>query len=321
MSLQSRLNAFITAVGADIKSLTGLINQKAPLIAGITSSSATRRYSHVLTVSANSAQSGSLVIKTNVSAPTMVRLAITGYHYKDDQTDLDLRVGCYIYTTSILQKSAVLVGDTQITQVRVAKDAAGKAVFIIDHNGNWEYPKIFVDAILGYSGAANDAYFDGWTAAWETDFSAYTTITPVTLKTTVKSDDIRLSDARTPTAHSHVATTDLTATGTKSSATYLRGDNTWATPPNTTYSAITQAEAESSTSTTARLTTGQRMYQAIAKHARLNTWVPSWTDITDKPTTFAPAEHTHEGAGGAVLHVSATEPVGAQENDLWYQSD
>ena len=31
-------------------------------------------------------------------------------------------------------------------------------------------------------------------------------------------------------AHTHVATTDLTATGTKDSTTYLRGDNTWATP-------------------------------------------------------------------------------------------
>lgn len=30
--------------------------------------------------------------------------------------------------------------------------------------------------------------------------------------------------------HTHVATTDLTATGTKDSTTYLRGDNTWATP-------------------------------------------------------------------------------------------
>ncbi|HEY0108240.1 MAG TPA: hypothetical protein VGB67_01365, partial [Fibrella sp.] len=33
-----------------------------------------------------------------------------------------------------------------------------------------------------------------------------------------------------PLVHTHVATTDLTATGTKDNTTYLRGDNTWATP-------------------------------------------------------------------------------------------
>jgi hypothetical protein len=32
------------------------------------------------------------------------------------------------------------------------------------------------------------------------------------------------------TTHTHVATTDLTATGTKDATTYLRGDNTWAVP-------------------------------------------------------------------------------------------
>lgn len=32
------------------------------------------------------------------------------------------------------------------------------------------------------------------------------------------------------TSHTHVATTDLTATGTKDSTTFLRGDNTWAVP-------------------------------------------------------------------------------------------
>ena len=35
-------------------------------------------------------------------------------------------------------------------------------------------------------------------------------------------------------AHTHVATTDLTATGTKDATTFLRGDNTWAVPPGST---------------------------------------------------------------------------------------
>lgn len=61
------------------------------------------------------------------------------------------------------------------------------------------------------------------------------------------------------TAHTHVATTDLTATGTKSSATYLRGDNTWATPTNTTYTEITTAEIDAGTATTLRSITGRRI--------------------------------------------------------------
>lgn len=73
------------------------------------------------------------------------------------------------------------------------------------------------------------------------------------------------------TLHTHIATTDLTATGTKDTTTYLRGDNTWTVPPNSTYSPQTQVEAESSSDTTARLTTGQRLYQAIAKWAVLLT--------------------------------------------------
>ena len=45
----------------------------------------------------------------------------------------------------------------------------------------------------------------------------------------VQGTDPRLSDARTPTAHTH-GIADLTATGTPSATTYLRGDGTWATP-------------------------------------------------------------------------------------------
>lgn len=53
--------------------------------------------------------------------------------------------------------------------------------------------------------------------------------------------DTRLTDARTPTTHTHTKSqitdfahthpvTDLTATGTRDATTFLRGDNTWAVP-------------------------------------------------------------------------------------------
>ena len=50
-----------------------------------------------------------------------------------------------------------------------------------------------------------------------------------TAGTAAQGNDSRLSDARTPTAHTH-AVTDLTATGTRDATTFLRGDNTWAVP-------------------------------------------------------------------------------------------
>ena len=56
-----------------------------------------------------------------------------------------------------------------------------------------------------------------------------------------------------------VATTALTATGTKSSSTYLRGDNTWATPPDTMYSEISTAEIDAGTGSTSRTITGRRV--------------------------------------------------------------
>lgn len=84
----------------------------------------------------------------------------------------------------------------------------------------------------------------------------------------VADDDARLSDARTPTSHTHPVG-DMTATGTASSSTYLRGDGTWATPTdtNTTYSVPTQAEAEAGTATTARAFSAQRVRQAIDARA------------------------------------------------------
>lgn len=52
-------------------------------------------------------------------------------------------------------------------------------------------------------------------------------------------------------------------TGTQNATTFRRGDGTWAVPPNTTYSALSQAAAQDPASTTVGLATGQRLSQAV----------------------------------------------------------
>lgn len=64
-----------------------------------------------------------------------------------------------------------------------------------------------------------------------------------------------------PDTHTHPVG-QISTTGTASSSTYLRGDGSWATPTNTTYSVPTQAEAEAGTATTARAFSAQRTRQA-----------------------------------------------------------
>ena len=75
----------------------------------------------------------------------------------------------------------------------------------------------------------------------------------------------------TPATHTH-PDSDLTATGTASSSTYLRGEGSWATPPNTTYPDIAQADAENGVSTVGRLITGQRLRQGANAAISAREW-------------------------------------------------
>ncbi|MDT9313583.1 hypothetical protein, partial [Limnospira sp. Paracas R14] len=66
-----------------------------------------------------------------------------------------------------------------------------------------------------------------------------------TIGTVTEGNDVRLSNARTPTSHTHTLS-QITNSGNVaaidtngSTSNYLRGDGVWVTPPNTTYSAGT----------------------------------------------------------------------------------
>lgn len=68
---------------------------------------------------------------------------------------------------------------------------------------------------------------------------------------------------KAPLEHTHAVPSGLVATGTPSATTYLRGDGAWVTPTNTTYTVMTQAEAETGTATTGRLLSPVRLKDSI----------------------------------------------------------
>jgi len=61
----------------------------------------------------------------------------------------------------------------------------------------------------------------------------------------------------------NIQATDLNLTGTASSSKYLRGDNSWQTPPNTTYTAMSVSEGETGTATTSRVVRADYLKQII----------------------------------------------------------
>lgn len=70
-------------------------------------------------------------------------------------------------------------------------------------------------------------------------------------------------DGKAAATHTHAVGQIATTSGTASATTYLRGDGTWNTPVNTTYSAIGLAEVQTGTATTARTVSPLLMKQSI----------------------------------------------------------
>jgi len=69
----------------------------------------------------------------------------------------------------------------------------------------------------------------------------------------------------------------IEATGTPSASTYLRGDGSWSTPPDTTYSSMPQAEAQNPNATGMRVISGQRLHQGVAAFFRA---IPGYSEST-----------------------------------------
>lgn len=110
--------------------------------------------------------------------------------------------------------------------------------------------------------------------------------------------------------HKHPVS-DIQATGTRSGTTYLAGDGTFKTPPNTTYSAMPVAEAETGTATGAKVVSAATLKAAILKHSPPTDISGKadvghkhvWSDITNAPA------YSKETTGDALVQRTANGNV------------
>lgn len=128
-------------------------------------------------------------------------------------------------------------------------------VGFLDDNGNWV--AVTADSPLPTAGAGGGAVASVNGQTGEVELTA--------------ADVNALPDSYTPPSELPINVPgDVTATGTPSATTYLRGDGSWNTPTNTTYTVITQANVENPGSTTAGTITGQRLAQGVAAYLTAN---------------------------------------------------
>jgi hypothetical protein len=102
-----------------------------------------------------------------------------------------------------------------------------------------------------------------------------------------------------PSAHTHDVS-DITATGTPGTTTYLRGDGSWQTP-ETGASDWSEITGKPSTFPPDTHNHDDRYYTESESDALLTGKADAshthiWADITDKPTTFSPSAHNHSAS-------------------------
>ena len=108
---------------------------------------------------------GMLVIRTPINGRHMTNLNISGYNYRSQQSDIDLTVSFYNYTTSLANSSYSSKGTYPIERVRVARyNGEAVALIIGETDTVWSYPAINIDQALISLSSAPDSYAEGWSA-------------------------------------------------------------------------------------------------------------------------------------------------------------
>ena len=166
----------ITTLNNNLTVTTNTANAALPKVTS--SNSSYKLFRGVLAYENNTVNlAGNIVIQTPITLTAkMFKVTGTGYNYVGTATDIRFTIGGYAYTnTSILNHSATNTGSVPLRMRLGVRNGAICIILTNNMSGNlWQYPKISLDAEIGYT-ATPDSWQTGWSAAvvLEADLASY----------------------------------------------------------------------------------------------------------------------------------------------------
>ena len=229
----------------------------------------------------NSCMMAMKVVVYNYLANTSRIFHVGGYTWRD---------GPRWVNTFATQESDVGVGDMN---VRFGRDATNWYIYIGETNSNWLYPQVMVTEFLGgFAGASSD-YATGWDIDFVTSFATVTSTIPARTDVKISGNQtitgnkiftaaLSLDTQATAAVHAVRASRLINAGTGLSGGGDLTADRTLSVVFGATAGTVAQGNDS-------RIINGQTAF-GWGNHAGLYrpvTWVPSWNDVTGKPTTLS----------------------------------